>query len=131
MRLLRINDIDVDIDDQTAIGIDFQSYDIKEPGKNFINISNTFTIPLTANNKAIFGNAQDPQSLATDIYEESICNYWIDNEQLIKNSKCRVEEIQDRISIFIFEKDDIWDTLKGVKWNDFIPDFITWLETRS
>jgi hypothetical protein len=129
MRLLRINDIDVDIDDQTAIGIDFQSYDVKQPGKNFINISNTFTVPLTANNKAIFGNAENPQSLNTDIYEESICNYWIDNEQLIKNAKCRVDEIQDRISIFIFQKDDIWDILKSIDWADFIPDFITWLQT--
>jgi hypothetical protein len=128
MRILRINDIDVDIDDKTAIGIDFQSYDMKEPGKNFVNVSNTFTIPATANNKAIFGNASDPQSLSTLIYEESICNYWVDNEQLIKNAKCRVEQIQDRISIFVFQKDDIWDIMKGIKWEDFVPDYLYYLQ---
>lgn len=129
MRLLRINNIDVDIDNETAIGIDFQSYDIKEPGKNFINISNTFTIPATANNKAIFGNAGNPQSLSTKIYEQATCNYWVNNEQLIKDAKVRVEEIKDRISLFIFQKDDIWDTLKSVYWFDFIGDFITWGQT--
>jgi hypothetical protein len=128
MRILRINDIDVDIDDQTAIGIDFQSYDVTNPGKRFVTISNTFTIPLTANNKSIFGNAQNPQSLSTSVYEDNICNYWVDNEQLIKDAKCRVEEIQDRISLFIFQKKDIWDILKSVEWPDFITDFITWAQ---
>jgi len=129
MRLLRINDINVDIDDETAIGIDFQAYDVSQPGKRFINVSNTFTIPLTANNKAIFGNAENPQSLSINIYEVSICNYWVDNQQLIKNAKCRVEEIQDRISLFIFQKPDIWDILKGVSWYDFIDGFLDWADT--
>jgi hypothetical protein len=128
MRILRINDINVDIDDETAIGIDFQSYDIKQPGKNFINISNTFTIPLTANNKAIFGNAEDPQSLSTKVYESAVCNYWVDNNQLIRNAKCRVENIQDRISLFIFQKANIWDLLKSVLWDDFITDYLDWAE---
>jgi len=128
MRLLRINDINVDIDDQTAIGIDFQSYDIKNPGKRYVNISNTFTIPLTANNRAIFGNAEDPQSLSTKVYEDAICSYWVDNQQLIDNARCRVDSIQDRISLFIFQKDDIWDQLKDVLWGDFITDFVDWGE---
>ena len=126
MRLLRINDIDVDIDDQTAIGVDLQSYDIKQPGKRFINVTNTFTIPATSHNLGIFGNAQNGQSLSTKIYDQSICDYWVDNEQLIKSAKCRVDQIQDRISLFIFQKDDIWDELKGVLWPDFLRDFMQW-----
>jgi hypothetical protein len=132
MRLLRINGIDVDIDERTAIGVDLQSYNIEEPGTTLINTTNTFTIPKTSNNLAVFGNAQDPQSLSTKIYDSSICNYWVDNEQLITNGKCRVDQIDgDRISLFIFEKADIWDELKGVLWPDFVNSFIGWLKTEK
>ena len=53
-RLLRINGFDIDIDDETAIGITLQSYDIKEPSQRKVNITNSFTIPLTTNNNKIF-----------------------------------------------------------------------------
>jgi hypothetical protein len=128
MRLLRINNTDVHIDDDTAIGIDFQSYNVSEPGKRFVNISNTFTIPLTSHNLSIFGNADDPQSLDETIYNVASCDYWVDNEQLINNAKCRVEEIGERISLFIFQKADIWDILKGVSWYDFIVGFCDWAD---
>ena len=129
MRLLKINNINVDIDEETAIGVNYQSYNVKEPGKTFITITNTFTIPLTSNNSSIFGNASNVQSLSTIIYEDSSCNYWVDNNKLIDDAKCRVEEINDRISIFIYQKDSIWDTLKKVKWESFVVDFVDWLYT--
>lgn len=131
MRLLRINGVEVDIDEQTAIGVNLQSYNIKEPGTTLINVTNTFTIPNTSNNLGIFGNAQDPQSLSTKIYDETLCDYWVENEQLIKSAKCRVDQIEDRISLFLFEKDDIWDTLKGVLWSDFLADFIIWMKANK
>ena len=129
MRLLKINDIIVDIDEATAIGVNYQSYDVKQVGKRFVNITNTFNIPATNHNLAIFGNAQNVQSLSTDIYSASICNYWVSNEQLIKNSKCRVESISDRINLFLYEKADIWDILKTVLFPDFLADYIAWLQT--
>jgi hypothetical protein len=127
-RLLRINDIDVDIDDKTAIGLDLQSYDVKEPGKTFINVSNTFNVPITSNNLSIFGLANDPQSKSTKVYDTSFCNYWIDNDKVIDNAKVRVESIQDRINLFIFEKLDVWEELKKVKYVDFTESFITWMQ---
>jgi hypothetical protein len=45
MRLLRFNGQDIDIDEQTSIGIDIQCFDIKSPLQRKINISNSFTIP--------------------------------------------------------------------------------------
>ena len=131
MRLLRIDNIDVDIDEQTAIGVNYQSYDIKQVGKRFVNITNTFNIPATNHNLAIFGNAQNVQSLSTDIYSSSICNYWTNNEQLIKNAKCRVESINERISLFVYEKADIWDVLKTVLFPDFLASYITWLQAKG
>lgn len=129
MRLLKINNTQVDIDELTAIGIDLQSYDIKEPGKTFIKVSNTFTIPKTVNNLAIFGLASDVQSTSTAIYSRSSVDYWIENEQLVKDARCRVDEIGERISLFIFDKPSIWDTLKTVYWGDFLSSFLTWMGT--
>ena len=128
MRLLRINDINIDIDDKTAIGLTLQSYDVKQPGKRLVNITNTFTIPATSHNLQIFGFANNPQSTSLDIYSSATCDYWVDNEHLIKNAKCRVNSIDDRISLFVFQKDDVWDQIKKVKWVDFVPDFVQWLQ---
>ena len=50
MRLFRINGYDVDIDNNTAIGVTIQSFDFKTPGVRKVNITNSFTIPATINN---------------------------------------------------------------------------------
>lgn len=128
MRLLRINDTNIDIDDKTAIGLTLQSYDIKQPGKRLVNITNTFTIPATSHNLQIFGFANNPQSTSLYIYSSATCDYWVDNEHLINSAKCRVNSINDRISLFVFQKEDIWDLIKKVNWTDFVPDFVQWLQ---
>lgn len=127
MRLLRINNINVDIDEETAIGIDVQTYDIKEPAKAKVNVSNSFSVPKTINNLLIFGLPDNPQSTSTKIYEAAVCDYWVDNEKLIDQSKARVESIDNRINLFIYNKQDIWDTLKTVYWPDFLKDLMQWL----
>ena len=128
MRLLRINGSKVDVDEKTAIGITFQGYDVKSPGARKINITNSFTIPKTENNLQIFGYAQNPQSLSKKIYGKNTIDYWVDNEQLIKNAKVRVDSISDRIKLFVFQKDDVWDLTKLVLWPDFVKDFIEWMQ---
>lgn len=128
MRLLKINGLKVDLDDKTAIGVTFQSYDVKSPGARKVNITNSFTIPATYNNLQIFGNANNPQSLSTKIYEKNILDYWVDNEQLISKAKVRVDFIEDRIGLFVFQKDDVWTATKKVLWPDFVADFIKWMQ---
>jgi len=54
MRILRINNETVDIDDNTSIGINIQSFSVAEPEQRFISNSNSFSIPLTAKNYKIF-----------------------------------------------------------------------------
>ena len=127
MRSLKINNTQVDIDELTAIGIDLQSYDVKEPGKTFIKVSNTFTIPKTVNNLSIFGLASDVQSTSTAIYSRSSVDYWIENEQLVKDARCRVDEIGERISLFIFDKADVFDELKLMSWGQFAGLMLLWL----
>jgi len=128
MRKLIVNDVVLDIDDQTAIGIDYQSYDIKQLADTFVKVSNTFTVPATVKNLAVFGLPNNPQSTSTLVYQEATCNYWVDNDLIIDDGRIRVDEIQDRIGLFIFEKANIWETLKTVFfgadfWNDFINNF--------
>jgi len=128
IRLLRINGVDVEMDDSTAIGINIQKYDLKTPGNRVVSASNSFTVPATAKNRAIFGYAADPQSRSTTVYAPTICDYWVDNYQIITNAKCKVESISDRISLFVFEKPTIWDLTKGVSWTQFQQDFLQWIQ---
>lgn len=136
MRLLRINGIKVDIDEQTAIGVDFQSYDIKSPGTRKVNITNDFTIPATDLNLQVFGYANNPQTTSKKVYGFNTIDYWSGNEQLIKDARVRVNQITSntpskkdgRISLFVFQKPDVWDELKLVVWPDFVKDFIKWMQ---
>lgn len=127
MRILRINGVTADIDEQTAIGITLQSYDIKNPGLKKINVSNSFTIPLTANNQLIIGYAGHKNSISTNVYDSMTCDYWIDNVQLIDGARVRITEVSDRINLFIFEKKSFWDELKNYLWSDFINDYFDYL----
>lgn len=121
MQLLRFNGFDggtghdVDIDDSTVIGIDIQSYDIKEPGERKVNISNTFTIPKTSKNMNIIGFAGDPQSDNSICYAPLKCEYWYDNIKMV-DGKCYITEIGDRISIYMYNKPDFWTILDIAKW---------------
>lgn len=135
MRLIRVTDADgniytLDIDEETAIGIDFQTYDFKEPGKRKINISNSFTVPATAQNMRAFGFPGNVHTASNRFYEKWYIDYWIDNVQFITNARIRIEEVDldtKRISLFIFEKADIWEDMRNLLWPDMIPELLLWL----
>lgn len=131
MRILRLNNKEVDIDEKTAIGITFQAYDLKEPGKRKVKNSNKFTIPRTAKNMALIGFAGNPQFTAQDVYGYLYFDYWVDNQQFLKHSKARIEEIEERISIFLYEKEDFWDEMKLLKWPQFVSELVLWLQTEK
>lgn len=126
-RLLRINGFDVDIDDNTAIGITLQSYDIKEPNKRKSSTSNSFTIPLTITNNHIFGYPNNIHSTSKKIYEPLIADYWVNGYQLITKGIVRVEEVSDRITLFLIQKLDLWDNLKLITWPQFAQEYIDWI----
>ena len=126
-RLLRINGFDIDIDDETAIGITLQSYDIKEPSQRKVNITNSFTIPLTANNNKIFGYPANIQSTSKKIYEPLTADYWQDGYQLITKGIVRVDEVSERITLFLVQKLDLWDNLKLITWPQFAQEYIEWI----
>lgn len=130
-RLLKINGEAAEIDDKTAIGITYQSYDLKKPGERKVKISNNFTIPGTSKNLQKFGFANNPQTTSKKVYGANFCDYWVGNEALIEGAKCRVEEMNDRIKLFTFQKPDVWDQIKLLKWPDFVVDFVSWLQSEK
>lgn len=120
----------LDIDDTTAIGIDYQAYDFKEPHKRKVTISNTFSIPATIANLKTFGYPGNVHTASTRMYERWYVDYYIDNIQFINRSRIRLESVDletGRIELFIFEKSDIWDELKDLKWPDFLTEFMVWM----
>lgn len=122
------NIYDADIDDNTAIGIDFQCYDLKEPAKRKINISNNFSIPVTAKNKYIFGFPGNVHTSIDKVFEKKTCDYWIDNEQFIKDANIRIESVTDeRINLICCQKNSFWDEIKTVNWLDFEIELLQWL----
>lgn len=126
MRLLYINGTLMDLDEQTSLGIDFQAYDIKDPSKRKVNISNKFTLPKTAHNMAVFGFADNPQSTSNIIYDSITCDYWQDNNHLIESGLIRVEEISDRINLYFTGKNTIWEDLKLLSWDTFVDEYMVW-----
>lgn len=130
MRILKINGKLADIDEKTAIGIDAQSYDIATPSERKVNVSNDFDIPLTSNNQKITGYINNVQSEDETIYLRMVCDYWVDSIQLITNGQVLIKEVGERIKLSVVEKEDIWDSLKKYKWEDFIIDWMEWCPDR-
>jgi hypothetical protein len=131
MRLLKFNNEIVDIDETTAIGIDFQAYDVKEPSSRKVATSNKFTIPKTNRNMRMIGFAGNPQSISTMIYNPITCEYWNQNKCLIKNGTARITSISERIECFVFEKSNFWTEMQDFTWTNFQSEFITWMQTEK
>lgn len=131
MRLLKFNGEQVDIDEKTAIGIDFQAYDVSEPGSRKVASSNKFTVPLTARNLRLTGFPGDPQSISKTVYSRIKCEYWNQNKKLIQNGIARITEVSDRISVLAYEKSDVWTKMEDYYWPGFQSEFITWLQEKK
>lgn len=125
MRILKLNNNIVDIDEQTAIGVTLQCYDIADPGKSKFNYTNNFSIPLTSRNKRLINFAGNPQSNNANVYDFLTCDYWVGNRQFIKNGRAFISKISDRVELTANAKTDIWSTFAETKFNNFIDDFIT------
>ena len=123
-QILQINKINVDIDNQTAIGIELKAYDIKNPAQRYANVSNDFTIPKTVNNLNAIGYLGELQNYSDALYKKHKCNYSIDNYPLIINGKCNIVEIGERIKLSMQNRSDIWDICKTTLFNDFLTDYI-------
>jgi hypothetical protein len=121
MRLLRINGEIADIDEDTAIGIDLQAYDFKDPGKLKVNVSNTFSLPATAKNMRILGSPGNPSRVDSTIYSRISVDYQVKNKMYITGGAARVESIKKgRINMFVAQRPGFIDRMKSVTLNQFL-----------
>lgn len=121
MRLLRINGEIADIDEDTAIGIDLQAYDFKDPGKLKVNVSNTFSLPATAKNMRILGSPGNPSRVDNTIYSRISVDYQVKNKMYITGGTARVESIKKgRINMFVAQRPGFIDRMKAVTLNQFL-----------
>jgi len=124
MRILKANGVILDIDDETAIGIDYQAYDFKKAGDIKVNVSNTFTIPATAKNLKIFGFAGRAYSYENATYAKILIDYYIRNTQYITKGVARLEKIEGgRINLFVAERPEFIDQMKTVELNTFLSNW--------
>lgn len=131
MRLLYINSILVDLDEEASIGIDFLTYDLKDPGRAKTKISNVFSIPKTSKNLSIFGFPDNPHSIGDEVYDKMTCDYYLDNFGIIKSGVVRIENISNRINLYVSGNITIWDELKTYLWSTFLTDYLTWVENEK
>lgn len=121
MRILKANGKILDIDDDTAIGIDYQAYDFKKPGDIKVNVSNTFNIPATVKNLKIFGFAGRSYSYENATFTRILVDYYIRNEQYITKGVARIEKIEKgRIHLFVAERPAFIDEMKTTPLNTFL-----------
>lgn len=129
MRILKINGKIADIDEKTAIGIDLQAYDFKEPGQLKVNVSNTFSIPATAHNRLLLGDAGSPHRVNDTIYQRINIDYQVRNTLYIKQGAARITSIKEgRINLFVAERVTVIDAMKEVNFIDFVTD---WFNTQN
>lgn len=127
MRLLRINGHIADIDEDTAIGIDLQAYDFKDPGKLKVNVSNTFSLPATAKNMRILGGPGSPSRVDNTVYSRIYVDYQVKNKMYIKDGAGRVESIKKgRINMFVAQRPSFIDAMKSVPLTTFLQE---WFKT--
>jgi hypothetical protein len=121
MRVLKLNNTIVDIDTETAIGIDIGTFDFKEPENRKLNVSNSFSIPRTKKNIALLGFSDTLQSLSNVCYEKISVEYSINGILYIKNGKANITKITgERIELSAASEVDFWDNLKNVTFVDMI-----------
>ena len=125
MRILRINGVIADIDESTAIGIDFQAYSVSEPAYQKCTVSNNFSIPKTNTNLKLINYTGNPYVDSDFAYNENQIDYWVDNVQLIATGIFYISSIDTRINLIISQKNQIFTKIAedSYKWNQFLYDF--------
>ena len=122
MRQLIINGTQADIDDGTVIGVTFQSYDVSNPAAKKVKITESFSIPKTAKNLNICGLENIFSSNNELPYENMLVSYIVNNNILLDGAKGRLESLSERIELFVYQKPDVFETLKTISFNDFLSD---------
>ncbi|MFA5572818.1 MAG: hypothetical protein WDA42_06900 [Candidatus Bathyarchaeia archaeon] len=116
---------EIDIDEQTAIGLDYKAFDLKQPDEIGIKHSNTFTLPRTPSNERLHGNF----GISDEAYAPYAVDYIVDNHKLIDKGRIEVSNVGQRISCTLIAKDSVWDEMGKTLWPEFMQGYFEWLAT--
>lgn len=110
---IKINGEYADIDEQTAIGFNFQSFNPASPENLFLSYSNTFSLPLTAKNRKLIKFSDHVCYNSTEIYDKFEVDVFLCGFQLF-HGLVFVDSIVDRINMTVFDKLDFVEALKNI-----------------
>lgn len=106
------------MDDDTAIGISFQGFNFAEPGRIHLSYSNSFTVPLTSVNRAIFSFFDDMNtnsfSVNAGMYTSKEFRMYIDGAFIFSGNIYVDSYSEERMTLHIISGRDFFDTLKEV-----------------
>lgn len=128
----------VDLDDESAIGIDVNIFDPIHPDVTRVNNSNEFTIPKTRNNVQIFDGIFDSAHIGSSNDYNYECEYFVGNHILITGKVYLTGATNERISLFLYDKYNVINKLKNYTFGDFereyteqnYYDFSDWSENK-
>jgi len=124
MVVILVNNRQIDIDEQTAVGLSIATYDVTKPATPLVTISNKFSIPKTANNLAAIGFAGSSYYFSSLPYEPLYITIYVDGDILLFNAKARVETIGSRIELLIYQKYEAFDRMKVDKVINYTNDLL-------
>lgn len=111
---IEINGEFLDVDEETAIGFNFQCYSFGKPTSTLLNYSNTFDVPNTAHNQFVFGFAWNVGFVSGNVYQQRTARIFIDGG-LLFSAKCNVVEMtNEKISLQCVANADFFDVLKTI-----------------
>lgn len=128
MKQVWINNIEVEVDNDTVFGFNKIWYDIKNCEYRKFDNTNSFSIPKTDKNLKIFDFADSLQSISTNIYTSLLCTAYFNNDFIFKDAYVYIEKIDNkRIYLFIHSAPDIFQLLGDLSWIELERFFINWL----
>lgn len=119
---IQVNNQICDVDDDTAVGITFNGFNFSELNKLHLAFTNTFSLPITAKNRKIFGFPDNyfinSNAANSEFYDKYKMKMFIDG-QFIFDGKLYVSNVtKDRIELYVVNGKDFADTLANVTLYD-------------
>ena len=115
--------IEIDLDEQTSLGVNVQPFDLTDPDRLILTHSNAFTIPRTSKNDQLHGFF----GLSDDVYKSYLADYYVDNLRVISNGRLFVSSVGERINCNVKSKDSGFVQMEKTLWGDFMNQYYQWL----
>lgn len=119
---IQINGTILDIDDETAFGVTFKGFSFNEADKIHLSYSNEFSVPITKNNRKVFGFPDNMNlnsiTYNADYYSQRDTKVFVDGQFLFAG-KCYVSSVQEkRLNLYIVSSKNFIDKLAKMTLKD-------------